>query len=281
LTAEHYALVATDLDGTLFRRDLTVSPRTVKALDLVTDAGAAHVIVTGRPPADCRAVFEALDYRGLAVCGQGALLFDAGAGRVVARTPLPRPTARRVVAALDRRIGGISLAVHTTGPDARLLATPAFAAAQAGFADCAQVLAERLWDDELEKVFVRRPGLTDDRLAALLREESGEALEVTHSGQGMVELLPHGITKATGLAQVADLLGIPAHRTVAFGDMPNDLPVFAWAGRAVAMANSHPDVLAAADETAPSNEDDGVAVVLERMVEQGLLGAGEELACTS
>jgi len=50
---------------------------------------------------------------------------------------------------------------------------------------------------------------------------------------------------------------------IAFGDMPNDLPMLAWAGRAVAVANAHPEVLAAADEVTASNDDDGVAQVLD------------------
>jgi hydroxymethylpyrimidine pyrophosphatase-like HAD family hydrolase len=53
---------------------------------------------------------------------------------------------------------------------------------------------------------------------------------------------------------------------VAFGDMPNDLPMLGWAGHAVAVANAHPDVLAAADEITASNDDDGVAQVIERLL---------------
>ena len=60
--------------------------------------------------------------------------------------------------------------------------------------------------------------------------------------------------------------GIPAAQVVAFGDMPNDLPMLAWAGRAVAVANAHPEVLALSDEVTASNDDDGVALVLERLV---------------
>jgi hydroxymethylpyrimidine pyrophosphatase-like HAD family hydrolase len=57
---------------------------------------------------------------------------------------------------------------------------------------------------------------------------------------------------------------------VAFGDMPNDLPMLRFAGRGVAVANAHPEVLAEADEVAPGNDDDGVACIIERMLEGGL-----------
>jgi hydroxymethylpyrimidine pyrophosphatase-like HAD family hydrolase len=53
---------------------------------------------------------------------------------------------------------------------------------------------------------------------------------------------------------------------VAFGDMPNDIPMLEWAGHAVAVANAHPDVLAVSREVTASNDDDGVALVLERLL---------------
>jgi hydroxymethylpyrimidine pyrophosphatase-like HAD family hydrolase len=85
------------------------------------------------------------------------------------------------------------------------------------------------------------------------------------SGPGTVELQPCGVTKATGLALAAQRLGIAAERALAFGDMPNDIPMFDWAGYGVAMANAHAELKAVAHEVTTSNEDDGVAVVLERL----------------
>jgi len=75
---------------------------------------------------------------------------------------------------------------------------------------------------------------------------------------------PAGVTKATGLAEVAALYGVTAERTVAFGDMPNDLAMLRWAGHGVAMGNAHPEVAAAADEITAAHGDEGVALVLER-----------------
>lgn len=60
-------------------------------------------------------------------------------------------------------------------------------------------------------------------------------------------------------------MGFTPAETIAFGDMPNDLPLLGWAGYGVAMGNAHPDLMAIADEVAPSHEEDGVAVVLERL----------------
>jgi hydroxymethylpyrimidine pyrophosphatase-like HAD family hydrolase len=74
------------------------------------------------------------------------------------------------------------------------------------------------------------------------------------------------VTKASALAELADRHGISSSEVVAFGDMPNDLAMLAWAGRSVAVANAHPEVLDAASEVTGSNDDDGVAQVVERLV---------------
>jgi hydroxymethylpyrimidine pyrophosphatase-like HAD family hydrolase len=76
--------------------------------------------------------------------------------------------------------------------------------------------------------------------------------------------VPLGISKATGVDEIARPLGITDDEVVAFGDMPNDVPMLLRAGHGVAMGNAHPEVLAAADEVTAPNTEDGVARVLER-----------------
>ena len=94
-----------------------------------------------------------------------------------------------------------------------------------------------------------------------------EVATVTQAGLGYVEICPPRVDKGTGLAVVAGALGIDPADVLVFGDMPNDLPMFAWAGYGrVAVAGAHPDVLAAADEITLANDDDGVAVYLSRLL---------------
>ena len=102
-------------------------------------------------------------------------------------------------------------------------------------------------------------------MAAELTKHVGIEGDITYStNNGLVEIVPLGISKATGVQEVAKPLGIANDEVVAFGDMPNDLPMLLWAGHGVAMGNAHPDVLVAADEVTAPNNDDGVARVLER-----------------
>jgi hydroxymethylpyrimidine pyrophosphatase-like HAD family hydrolase len=81
-----------------------------------------------------------------------------------------------------------------------------------------------------------------------------------------VEVLGPGIDKAAGVAWVADALGIDASATIAFGDDRPDIPMLAWAGRGVAVADAHPDVLEIADDVCASVDEDGVAQVLEALL---------------
>jgi len=80
----------------------------------------------------------------------------------------------------------------------------------------------------------------------------------------MLEISARGVTKASALAWLAESLGVEAADVVAFGDMPNDIPLLRWAGLGVAMGNAHPEAVEAADEITAPNTDDGVARVLER-----------------
>jgi hydroxymethylpyrimidine pyrophosphatase-like HAD family hydrolase len=115
------------------------------------------------------------------------------------------------------------------------------------------------------KLLVRAGAQPPDAFTALVGECLFGVAEATNSSSsGMVEVSAAGVTKASGLAWVADSLGIAARDVIAFGDMPNDLPMLHWVGHGVAMANGHPAVLAAAqDVTATSNDEDGVAIYLE------------------
>jgi hydroxymethylpyrimidine pyrophosphatase-like HAD family hydrolase len=74
-----------------------------------------------------------------------------------------------------------------------------------------------------------------------------------------------GVTKASTLELLCAELGVQAHEVVAFGDMPNDIPMLTWAGTSYAMAGAHASTIAAAGRTAPGNDEDGVARVLEEL----------------
>ncbi|MGY6023808.1 HAD family hydrolase [Streptomyces spinosirectus] len=260
-----YQLIATDLDGTLLRSDESVSPRTREALAAATAAGAAHIVVTGRAVPWTRHILDDLGYRGLAVCGQGAQVYDAGAHRLLTSVTLDRQLAGVALAKIEAEVGPLHLAASRDGLSGEVLVGPGYAVTGAlpstPFTD-----ASDLWAAPLNKIYIQHPDLTDDELAEAAQRAAGGFVTVAMAGEGIVELLPLGLSKATGLSLAARRLGLKAAGTIAFGDMPNDIPMFAWASHGVAMANAHEQLKAVAQEMTSSNEEDGIAVVLERLL---------------
>ncbi|MFF7601176.1 HAD family hydrolase [Streptomyces mirabilis] len=261
-----YKLVATDLDGTLLRSDETVSERTREALAAVTSAGAAHIVVTGRAVPWTRHILDDLGYEGLAVCGQGAQVYDAGEHRLLTSVTLDRQLAGLALAKIEAEVGPLLLAASRDGLDGEVLVGPGYRRQDGSLPVVPIRDATDLWSAPLNKVYVQHPTLSDDELAAVAAKVAGGLVGVTMAGAGIVEILPLGLSKATGLSLAARRLGVKAADTIAFGDMPNDIPMFAWAAHSVAMANAHDELKAVADEVTSSNEEDGIAVVLERML---------------
>lgn len=266
MTGFPYKLVATDLDGTLLRSDESVSPRTRAALKAVCAQGAAHIVVTGRSVPWTSHILDGLGYDGLAVCCQGAQVYHAGEHRLLTSVTLDRRLAGLAVATIEGEFGPLAMAAALDGIDGEVLIAP-------GFQERAGKLPARyvkdtaeLWAAPLSKLYLQHPQLTDDEMTQAAKRLAGDLVGILHSGPGIVEMVPLGLHKAKGLALAARRLGVHARETIAFGDMPNDLPMFAWAAYGVAMANAHEELRAVADEVTASHEDDGVAVVLEKLL---------------
>jgi len=261
---ERPGLVATDLDGTLLRSDGTVSRRTVAALAAVEEAGVPLVFVTGRPPRWMHEVAQATGHHGVAVCANGALVYDVHTERVVASYPLAVDAALAAVRALREALPGIGFAVEHEGGFGH---EPSYHPRWYDGDDVRIAAVEELLDAPATKLLLRIEGFGADAMLHKAREVLGDTVEVTHSNSrdGLVEVSAVGVSKATTLAKLCADRGLSAADVLAFGDMPNDLSLLAWAGTAYAVANAHPDVLAAVDRRTASNDDDGVAKVLEEV----------------
>lgn len=258
-------LIATDLDGTLLRTDGTVSLRSWLALAGARSRGIPVVAVTGRGPRLLATIRQYVGQQGLAVLAQGGYVVDLATGEELSVSSLPSAVAAKALGLIEDAVGELTIAVeevgNLTGP---LRVQTGF---RWPFPDPAVLLhrAEVLRGDAL-KVFVRSPTHDQDALLSIALDVlPPDLVEVTHAGLGFIEICPPGVTKATGLAVAAVRHGVEAAGVLCFGDMPNDLSMFAWAGHAVAVASAHPAVLAAADSVTLSNDEDGVAAYLEAM----------------
>lgn len=260
-------LIASDIDGTLLDPLEQVTARTAGTIGRVLAAGTPFVLVSGRPPRWIPAVARAAGLEGYAVCANGAVLYDISADRVVSSHGLDPVLLGDVAHALDQVLPGAKVATERVNPTT----TTAQFATEPGYSnpwgDVENNVAPRaeVLGHLASKLLVRHQGMTSEEMAVAATAVLGDSVDVTFStSRGLIEISAHGVTKALGLAEVADLLGAEAGEVVAFGDMPNDVEMLRWAGHGVAMGNAHEQVLAAADEVTAPNSEDGVALVLER-----------------
>ena len=256
-------LVASDLDGTIVRHDGGgVSARTVEVLTRIEQAGVPFVMVTGRPPRWMAEVSKQTGHRGLAICANGALLYDLHTEQVVRSHLLDEDVVAEVVEGLRAEIPGIAFAVER--PDLVFGHEDAYVPGYP-WPERMQGTVEQIAAGGVVKLLARHQSLGPDELLAAARRAVGDRVTLTHSSvEGLLEVSAAGITKASGLAAFAQERGIDSEHVIAFGDMPNDLPMLAWAGHSVAVGNAHPEVRELADEVTATVEEDGVAQVLER-----------------
>jgi Cof subfamily protein (haloacid dehalogenase superfamily) len=260
-------LIATDLDGTIVRSDGEISDRTRAALHAAEDAGLVVVFVTGRPLRWMKPVSEATGHTGIAICANGAIVYDLHTEQVVQAHAMEADLAHRLADLLRREMPDVAFAIEQTH---RFGHEPSYAAKFETPPDVVVAELDELIEGPVIKLLARHTSMPTADMARTAAKAIGDLAELNMATfsetDGLLELSAAGVTKAFGLERFAAEHGITAESVVAFGDMPNDLPMLAWAGHAVAVANAHDDVLAIADEVTASNDDDGVAQVIERIL---------------
>ncbi|HEX4008567.1 MAG TPA: Cof-type HAD-IIB family hydrolase [Solirubrobacteraceae bacterium] len=264
--------IASDLDGTLLRSDGTLDERSRRTLAAIQRAGVLLVLCTARPPRWMRPLAQATGHGGVAVCANGAVTWDLHADAVLETRALAPPVAADVVRRLKQALPDASWAVETAdrfGHEPDYL--PHWPVPDGTIVDAVEALITQ----PATKLLLRHDYLPADALVTVARERIGDLAEPTHSNSegSLLEITAAGVSKASALARLCAERGIDRTEVVAFGDMPNDLPMLEWAGHGVAVANAHLDVLAAADEITLANDDAGVAHVLERLLAGGTASA--------
>ena len=273
-TAPAVRMLATDLDGTLLRSDNSVSPRARAAILAAVARGLLVAFVTGRPPRWLTEVAQATGHTGVAVAANGAVLYDLATEQVLLAHPLAPDQLEILTSELRAAFPSVQFAVEYGDSFG----------AEPGYVHDWQVnprldsrgrpMTPPVTADLA--TIIKRPGVkllakdraadADDFMASADRLLAGRA-SVTHSSTfGLLEIAAPGVTKASGLAELAARHGIDPAEVVAIGDMPNDVPMLEWAGRSYAVANAHPAALAAADEVIGANDDDAVAIVIESLL---------------
>lgn len=256
-------LLAIDLDGTLLRTDGTVSARSRRALSQARTAGVIVLLATARPPRDVLPLHGVLDLLGPAVCISGAFVYDFARGETLRHAPLAAEIATRSVERGREALPGIAFAAEVGW---RYFHEPNYTASHSRPDDAVCADAASWVDQPVTKLLARHPDAGSGEIAAVLEEILGEEALVEHLDASFSAVVARDATKPAAVSLVCERAGIAPDEVVAFGDMPIDIPMFEWAGMSVAMANAAPSVLEAAQRVTTSNDEDGVALVVEALL---------------
>jgi HAD superfamily hydrolase (TIGR01484 family) len=265
-------LVALDIDGTLFSAphgssvvDETIRPAVQQAVARVVDAGVPVVLATGRSTFGMTHVVELLDLRShdphgrvLAVASNGSVTFAYPPVEVLEAVTFD---ASDVVCRILGQMPQVLVAVEEVGVGYRV--NRHFPDGEIGGQITLQSV-EELVAHPVTRVIIRDPEATEEDFHRLAEETGLQDISYFIGWTAWLDLAPKGVSKASGLEQVARRLGVAAEDVLAIGDGRNDIEMLQWAGRGVAMGQASQDVIDAADDVAASVHEDGVARELER-----------------
>lgn len=265
-----YRLIAMDLDGTLNNDEKRITPRTRDALMAAQAAGIRLALASARPSPGLYRERDALrmqEHRGVLMSYNGGRIVDAASGETLFETSMPMEAAREVLRALE------VLPVTPILDDGKQF----FVTDRRGFKVdyecrnngmvCDEVanLADFLHFAPVKILMSVDPGQIAEvqrQIAALLPEE----LTVVQTAAFYLEVIPRAINKGQGILDICRALQLQPEEVVAFGDAENDIPMLRAAGVGVAMGNADPAVKAAADMVTLSNNEDGIAYALEKLL---------------
>ncbi len=261
-------LIATDLDGTVVAHYGSVTQRTIDTFRRAHSMGIEIYFVTGRPPRWMPEIKEAFGI-GNAICGNGAMLYDLHNDKVLEEWLIPEEAQLEAVRRLRKAIPSISFAVESHSYFHReKIYVPRW-----------DVGLDNIGVDEIEQVITSpalkllarcsQQELTSDQMLEIAQRELAGIVTVTHSNpaDSLLEISALGVSKGLTLAKMAARHGLGADDCISFGDNPNDFSMLEWCSRSYAMSDGHPDAVKYAKGIAGPCEDDGVAIIIEELLE--------------
>ncbi|MBM7853649.1 Cof subfamily protein (haloacid dehalogenase superfamily) [Desulfohalotomaculum tongense] len=254
------------MDDTLLDSDLNISPRVIEAVRKVREKGIHITLATGRMFCSAKPYAQKLGINLPLITYQGALVKNALSEEVLLHRPVPLELARRVVAKIKEYRYHINVYIDDTlyvekiTPEAEIYARISGIKAHP-VGDLLQFLQQ-----PPTKVLAVASEREIDELQREVKPLFGEQLHITKSKPQFLEFSHPRATKGDALAMLAEHFGVQRHQVMAIGDGDNDVEMLRYAGMGVVVGNAREEIKALAGYVAPSNDEDGVAEALEKLV---------------
>ena len=270
-------LIATDLDDTLLNERSDINPRVMDALHAAMDAGCGVVLCSGRMLEAMEPLANRIGVNAPMLLYNGALAYDHRTDETIFADQIPYETALGI-AELCEGMGYYIQAYpgknyycnRVTEYTRRYAANIHVDAVPVGMPVSEWMKRN---PSGMQKLLLIDTPEGATRAQEALRKAFPHGASFLKSKPYFLEIAPEGVDKGKSLLRLASHLGLTRDEVMAFGDGQNDVAMIAAAGTGVSMANGCPEALAAADLVAPSNIEDGVAVVIEKYLREGLIGS--------
>jgi len=264
-----YKMIVLDLDDTLLTSDHTISPRTKEALLAAQRRGKKVVLASGRPTfamLDLAKELELARYGSYILSFNGASIIDCKTNESLFLSTLSPETVHRLDD-LSKRDG---VYIHTYVGHEILTEEPNEYTTLEGQLTGMEIIPVADFKAAIQTPVVKCLMMAEEthlaRVEQTLQQELAGELAVARSKPFFLEFTEDGVTKGTSLALLSEKLGIAQEEVIACGDGNNDLSMIEWAGLGVAMANAADTVKEKAQYMTASNDEDGVALVVEKFM---------------
>lgn len=265
-----YKMIVLDLDGTLTNNKKEITPYTKEVLTRYQEAGGKVVLASGRPTYGVVPLARELElekYGSYILSFNGGIITECGTENVLYKKTLPKEVPGQVYD-LAREYGTSMLtyqdsSIITETPEDYYVQKEVF---------CTKMTPKKVEnlkayvDFPVVKCMLMERGVYLAEVEKKVQEFFGKSLSIFRSEPYFLEIMPRGIDKAESLKRLLEIVGIRREEMAAFGDGYNDKSMLMFAGFGVAMQNGQASVKAVADYVAPSNEEDGVAYVVEKLI---------------
>ena len=264
----YYRLICSDLDDTLLTSDGRVLPEVTSAVHRYESAGGKFAIVTGRMTAGALPIANEMGLHGEIITYQGALLSDIDTGATLFAETIPTSDAVRIGEYLEKKgvyyqtYIGNEFFTARANDFTRLYGKLSFAE----FVETGVPLSAYLRENAVSppKILIMEQPKEIPAIQRDLIEVFGEDFLINTSKPYIIEIIPRTVSKAVAVARLAARYDIPREQVICVGDSQNDLPMIDYAGVGVVVGNAGDEVKAHADFIAPTNDEGGLAFVVDR-----------------
>lgn len=257
-------LFCTDIDGTLYNSDRTVSKENLEAIEYFKNEGGIFTFITGRVPSTTQNIYDAVSPNGPYGCFNGGAVYDGVLKKYLFKTALDEKFIE-LVKAVDENLPEMGIQFNTEKAVYFNKYNPAmvYFREHTGLPDISCHYSE-VEEATLKVVFAHHERAQMDALISLLNNHPlANSFDFIRSEKHLYEILPKNVNKSVALNKMAEILNVDKEKTIAAGDYNNDIAMIKSAGLGFAVENAVDEVKAVADYVTVSNDNHAIKAIIE------------------